>query len=156
MQLDFLRENIALLTIRTFDDNRLSGKYNFHDFLNASLNEIGLRKIHKLIINGLSFSTTADFSSVAKSDKRGTFIGEETGGGYYGNTSGETIKVELPNSKISIIIPKFKYINDVKASAYKDRGVIPDYIITPTIGQILLCKDVQLAKAIDMASGKVR
>ncbi|MBN8878154.1 MAG: hypothetical protein J0I32_11450 [Sphingobacteriales bacterium] len=220
LQLDLLPGNIALLTIRTFDDNRLSGKYNFHDFLNASFNEIGLRKIHKLIIdlrgnaggtdaygpllysylakkpfkyfssiestknkvslkenallgmqqpqknsfngkvffliNGLSFSTTADFSSIAKSDNRGTFIGEETGGGYYGNTSGETIKVELPNSKINIIIPKFKYINDVKASAYKDRGVIPDHIISPTIGQILLCKDVQLVKAIDMASGKVR
>ncbi|HEX2847821.1 MAG TPA: S41 family peptidase [Chitinophagaceae bacterium] len=220
LQLDFLPGNIALLTIRTFDDNRLSGKYNFSEFLSTSFSEIGIRKINKLIIdlrgnaggadsygallysyltkepfkyfssiesttnkvsskentllgmqqpqknsfsgkiffliNGLSFSTTADFSSIAKSNNRGKFIGEETGGGYYGNTSGETIKAELPNSKINIIIPKFKYINDVKASTYKDRGVIPDYIITPTIDHILLCKDVQLIKAIDMASGKVR
>ena len=218
LQLDFLQGNTALLTIKTFDDNRLSGKQPFRDFLDASFKEIDSKKATKLIIDlrknaggtdaygallysyltskpfkyflsvesttnkislkdnsllglqqpqnnpftgevyfltsGLSFSTTADFCSIAKSNNRGKFIGEETGGGYYGNTSGTTTKLELPNSKIEIIIPKFKYVNDVKKTNYKDRGVIPDYIITPTIDDVISHKDVQLDFAIKLAGKK--
>ena len=62
------------------------------------------------LINGLSFSATAEFCSIARSNKRGKFIGEETGGGYYGNTSGKFVDTTLPNSKISISIPTTKYV----------------------------------------------
>jgi C-terminal processing protease CtpA/Prc len=106
------------------------------------------------LINGLCFSTTADFCSMAKSNSRGKFIGEETGGGYYGNTSGQTMKVELPHSKVSITIPKFKYVNDVKKTKYADRGIIPDYTILPTIHEVILNKDVQLSFALKLARGK--
>ena len=106
------------------------------------------------LINGLCFSTTADFCAVAKSNNRGKFIGEETGGGYYGNTSGETIKVILPNSKINITIPKFKYVNDVKKTKYKDRGIIPDYPVIPEIEEVIQHKDVQLRFALQLAEGQ--
>ena len=106
------------------------------------------------MINGLCFSTTADFCSIAKSNNRGRFIGEETGGAYYGNTSGQTTKVELPNSKIDITIPKFKYVNDVKKIKYADRGIIPDYTILPTIHEVIPHKDVQLNLALKLAREK--
>jgi len=104
------------------------------------------------LINGLSFSTTSDFCAIAKSNRRGVFIGEETGGGYYGNTSGQTAKIELPNSRIQVIIPKIKYTNDVKEVYFSDRGVLPDYEVIPTIADIVTGKDTQLQKAIDLAS----
>lgn len=215
LQLDFPEKNTALLTIKTFDDNRLGGKQGFRDFLDTAFKEINSKKISRLIIdlrgnaggrdvygallysyltnkpfkyfrsiesttskinmdeefllgiqqpknnsfngevlfliNGLCFSTTADFCSIAKSNNRGKFIGEETGGGYYGNTSGQTTKVELPNSKISITIPKFKYVNDVKKSKYAARGIIPDYTILPTIHEVILHNDVQLSFALKLA-----
>lgn len=218
LQLDFPEKNIALLTVKTFDDNKLAGKQNFRDFLETSFKEINSRSVSELIIdlrgnaggadaygallysyltrkpfkyfysiesttnkitveensllglqqpknnsfngkvlfliNGLCFSTTADFCSIAKSNNRGKFIGEETGGGYYGNTSGQTTKVELPNSKIDIIIPKFKYVNDVKKIKYADRGIIPDYTILPTIHEVILHKDVQLSFALKLAREK--
>lgn len=215
LQLDFPENNIALLTIKTFDDRRLAGNQDFSGFLDAAFKEINSRKISALIvdlrgnaggadaygallysyltnkpfkyfrsiesttrkitakenfllgiqqpktnsfngkvlflINGLCFSTTADFCSIAKTNNRGSFIGEETGGGYYGNTSGETKQVELLNTKVSITIPKFKYVNDVKKSEYDDRGILPDYTIVPTIQEVILHKDVQLSLALKLA-----
>lgn len=100
------------------------------------------------LIDGLSFSCTADFCAIAKSNNRGKFVGEETAGAYYGNNSGQTIRLELPSSKIQVIIPKFRYINDVKKTRYVDRGVIPDYKVIPNINEILANKDVQLAYAV--------
>ncbi|MEB2778641.1 S41 family peptidase, partial [Algoriphagus sp. D3-2-R+10] len=102
------------------------------------------------IINGLSFSTTSDICAIAKSKNRGRFVGEETGGGYYGNTSGETFRTTLPNSKINIAIPKYKYSNAVKKAKYHDRGIIPDYFVIPSISDIIIGKDVQLEYALGL------
>jgi len=106
------------------------------------------------LINGKSFSTTAEFCAIAKSNKRGKFIGEETGGGYYGNTSGERTTIILPNSKIKINIPLTKYVMAVKKAKYKDRGIIPEYTISPTIDDIIHSKDVQLSAALKLAVRK--
>lgn len=74
------------------------------------------------LIDGLSFSTTAEFCSIAKSNNRGKFIGEETGGGYYGNISGNFIDTFLPNAKIIIYIPTTKYVMAVKKTNTKTGG----------------------------------
>ena len=106
------------------------------------------------LINGLSFSTTADFCAIAKSNSRGKFIGEETGGAYYGNTSGQTVITKLVNTGIDITIPKFKYVNDVAKSKYPDRGIIPDYSVMPTVVDVLKHQDVQLNFALKLIKGK--
>src|SRR5262249_51990443 len=49
-----------------------------------------------ILINGGSFSTTSEFLSHAHARKRGSFIGEESAGGYYGNTSGPGSLLTLP------------------------------------------------------------
>lgn len=53
-----------------------------------------------ILINGNSFSTTSEFLSHVHARKRATFIGEESGGGYYGNTSGPGMMLVLPNTKL--------------------------------------------------------
>ena len=102
------------------------------------------------IINGLCFSTTADFCAIAKSNKRGKFVGEETGGAYQGNTSGETFRMTLPNSNINISIPTHMYRNAVTKQKYSDRGIIPDYIVIPRIDDVIAGKDVQLDYALKL------
>lgn len=102
------------------------------------------------LINGLSFSTTSDICAIAKSHRRGKFVGEETGGAYYSNTSGETFQTTLPNSSISISIPKNMYSNSVKRTKYQDRGIIPDYIVLPSISDKLENRDVQLYYALKL------
>ena len=106
------------------------------------------------LINARSFSATAEFASIAKSNDRGIFIGEETGGGYYGNTSGARTTITLPNSKIRINIPLNKYSMAVKKSVYPDRGIIPDHIVLPTIDDILQNKDPQKEYAIRLSKNK--
>ncbi len=100
------------------------------------------------LIDGLSFSTTADFCAVAKSNRRGKFVGEETAGAYQGNNSGKTIRLELPNTKIQIVIPKFRYVNAVKRTRYFNRGVMPDHTIIPSLMDIIHQRDIQLNYAL--------
>ncbi len=107
-----------------------------------------------VLINGASFSVTSEFASVAHYLKRATFIGEETGGGYYGNNSGAFVIVTLPNSRLNIGIPMLAYYTAVKDYPYPDRGIIPDYEVKPGIQDILNDKDVVLefAKQLIIAS----
>lgn len=217
LQIEYKKNHIALLTIKTFSSARLNGaKEDFRGFLQSAFKEINSRKVKSLIIdlrdnsggddifgtllysylankpfkyfasvasttrelterdipglaiqqpnennfkgmvffltNGRSFSTTADVCAIAKSNGRGEFIGEETGGGYNGNTSGEIDKIILPNTKIIVSIPKLRYISAVKKTKYKDRGTIPDYIIVPSINDYLQHKDVQMEFVLKLAA----
>jgi len=103
------------------------------------------------LMDGRSFSATAEFAAIAKTNKRGLFIGEETGGGYYGNTSGGEAMVTLPNTQISCRIPLIKYTTAVKKAKYKDRGVIPDYPVYPTITDIVEKMDGQMEYTLKIA-----
>ncbi len=102
------------------------------------------------LIDGLSFSATAEFCAVARGNRRGKFIGQETGGGYEGNTSMQ-IDTTLPNTKTAISFGMIKYEMAVTKARYKGRGVIPNYIITPTISDIINKKDPQLDFAMTLA-----
>ena len=78
-----------------------------------------------------------------------TFIGEETGGAYYGNNSGDWINLTLPNTLIQISIPARNYLLSVSEYPEQDRGVIPDIDVSPTIENILNKKDTQLECALE-------
>src|SRR5207253_8434139 len=86
-----------------------------------------------ILINGNSFSTTSEFLSHAHAHKRATFIGEESGGGYYGNTSGPGAFLTLPNTRLQAYVPLMTYymaVRDYKAASH---GVVPDYPVPYTI-----------------------
>lgn len=83
-----------------------------------------------ILIDGGSFSTTADFVSVSKNIQAATVIGEETGGGAYGNTSGASKRVTLKNSRISVNIPMWKYHTAVEYKESIGHGVFPDNNVT--------------------------
>jgi hypothetical protein len=104
-----------------------------------------------ILINGRSFSTTSEFLSQAHFLKRATFIGEESGGGYYGNSSGAMPAVTLPHSKLVVRVPLLTYYMAV--SGYKDaaRGVIPDYPVQYSIAELLEGTDKELALALELA-----
>lgn len=74
---------------------------------------------------------------------KAVFIGEESGGGYYGNSS-VTPDLKLPNTQVRIEIPLMKYVMAVKDYQYADRGLMPNYIIVPTIKDKLENRDLEL------------
>ncbi|MEZ4888226.1 MAG: hypothetical protein R3E32_26085 [Chitinophagales bacterium] len=72
-------------------------------------------------------------------------MGEETGGGYQGNTSGLIPEEEL-SSGIVVAISLLKYVNVVDQKAHFGHGTIPAYPIVPSINIILNKKDLVLKK----------
>ncbi len=104
-----------------------------------------------VLMNGASFSTTAEFISQAHDRHRATFIGEESGGGYYGNSSGHDAVLVLPNTKLRVAIPLVTYQLALTPGRDPSHGVLPDYPVQRSIEDYLLGRDPEMALALDLA-----
>jgi C-terminal processing protease CtpA/Prc len=104
-----------------------------------------------VLIDGGTFSTAADFCAVTHHLKRATFIGEETGGTYYGNNSGVQPVLTLPNSKLRIRLPMYEYWNAVPGYDGKRRGMRPEYLVETKASTLLRGVDEQLELALKLA-----
>lgn len=100
-----------------------------------------------ILIDGLSFSATGETTSLFHYHKKAVFFGEECGSGYYGNTSGFMVMATLPNTRIRVQIPLVLYTMAVD-SYPKDRGIVPDVAVTPTIDDLLAGRDPVMEKAL--------
>jgi len=103
-----------------------------------------------ILINGASFSATGEFTSVVHHHGRATFVGEECGAGYYGNTSGMMVGVTLPNSGISVRVPLVRYTMAVSGYEPTDRGLIPEHHVEFTIEDLLAGRDTVLEYALGL------
>ncbi|MDB4902555.1 MAG: periplasmic protease [Mucilaginibacter sp.] len=97
-----------------------------------------------VLINGGCFSTASECISMIHSNTNAVFIGEESGGGYYGNNSGIVPEMTLPVTKIRVAIPLMMYMMAVKDYQFKDHGLYPNYRVIPTIADKLKGKDPEL------------
>jgi hypothetical protein len=97
-----------------------------------------------VLINGGCFSTASECISMIHSNTNAVFIGEESGGGYYGNNSGIVPEMTLPVTKIRVAIPLMMYMMAVKDCQFKDHGLYPNYRVIPTIADKLKGKDPEL------------
>jgi len=88
-----------------------------------------------VIISPVTYSGGSEFSNMMYSRGLATFVGQETGGGYLGNTSGYSEELELPHSKIRIKIPALQFIMNVEPTLPFGAGVIPDHVVIPTFEQ---------------------
>jgi C-terminal processing protease CtpA/Prc len=104
-----------------------------------------------VFIDGGSFSGAADLAALIHHLKRGTFIGEETGGGYYGNSSGKLPTVTLPNSGLKLQLPLYGYWNAVAGDDGERRGTRPDYVVPTNLSAVLQGQDEQLNTALKLA-----
>ena len=106
-----------------------------------------------ILIDGGSFSATADFAATAAFHQRATFIGEETGGVAEGNNSGVEIGLTLPESHLHLGIPIYAYVNAVDKGNH-GRGTIPAHIVTQRIDYLARGRDtaLELARALIRAA----
>lgn len=104
-----------------------------------------------VLINGGSFSTTAELLTQLHDKKRAVFVGEESAGAYHGNSSGKDAVLELPNSGLHVGIPLMTYTLAVSSEHAVGRGVMPDHVIEPTIDDYLNNRDPQLDRALSLA-----
>lgn len=105
-----------------------------------------------VLTDGGTYSTAADFCAVTHHLKRATFIGEETGGCYYGNNSGIMPKVTLPKSKFQVRLPIYEYWNAVSGDEGRRRGTLPDHMVKTKIVNLLRGVDEQLDLALKLAA----
>src|SRR6185369_11476709 len=76
-------------------------------------------------------------------------VGEETGGGAYGNTAWLIPDVTLPETKIRFRLPLFRLVID-KNYPKNGKGVQPEVEVTPTVDAVRRGADYKLDKVIEM------
>jgi C-terminal processing protease CtpA/Prc len=130
------------------------GKYHWVGHPNWGINQPSqpmFRGKVLVLINGRSFSTTSEFLSHMHFNKRATFIGEESGGGYYGNTSGYMPTITLPHSGLRLELPVMAYYMAVSGYKEASRGVIPDHPVPYTIAELIAGRDKEMELALKLA-----
>jgi hypothetical protein len=104
-----------------------------------------------ILIGGNSFSATTLFAGSLKGQKNITLVGEETGGGYYGNTAWIIPDVTLPNTGLRFRLPRFRMVVN-KDREKNGRGVVPDVWARPTAEAIRDGIDFKAMKVRDLIS----
>ena len=98
-----------------------------------------------LIISEKTFSAGVVFAAVFKANGFGLTIGRETSGRI--SFCSDPIVIELPNSKLKSSIPSAIY---TLPGENPDHGVIPDIVVSRTIDDYRLGKDVEMEKVRDL------
>ncbi|WP_313361328.1 S41 family peptidase [Empedobacter sp.] len=102
-----------------------------------------------ILCSGKTYSGGSEFVSIAKSYSNAIIIGEETGGGFYGQTSGSYVQLLLPNSQLKVRIPLLKFYTTFTSDKIPfGRGVIPDYEVEPTFEEYINGTDSELEFAL--------
>jgi C-terminal processing protease CtpA/Prc len=97
-----------------------------------------------LLQGGYSFSATTMFISQLKGQSNIKTIGEETGGGFYGNSAMHIPTIRLPNTGLQISLPLYRLVMD--AHRPKGRGIIPDIPVYPSSEAIKKGIDLKMVK----------
>lgn len=98
-----------------------------------------------ILTGGNTFSAATLFAQKVKGQNNVTIVGEEAGGGAYGNNAWLIPDVTLPITKVRFRLPLFRLVMD--ASIPKaGRGVMPEVEALPTVKDIRLNKDYKLDK----------
>ncbi len=135
--------NIGLLLVT---HKREDGKYHFgywerHTFMPKRKNHFD-GKVY-VLTNGLTFSASALFCGAVKGQQNIILAGEETGGGWYGNSGIMIPNITLPNTKLKVRLPFFRLVQ-YQHIATKGTGVIPDVYIGTNWRDILNGVDTKI------------
>ncbi|HYM95299.1 MAG TPA: S41 family peptidase, partial [Chitinophagaceae bacterium] len=102
-----------------------------------------------VITGGNSFSATTLFVNAIIKQKNVTVVGEETGGGAYGNSAWLIPEVRLPDTRIHFRLPLFRLVID-KNIPKNGQGIQPEIESTPTIEAIRHGKDFKFDKVMEL------
>jgi C-terminal processing protease CtpA/Prc len=96
-----------------------------------------------VITNGLTFSASSLFCNAVKGQQNVTLVGENTGGGWYGNSGIMIPDIVLPNTKLRVRLPVFRLVQ-YHHVATKGTGVIPDVYVGPTLESVRKSSDPKM------------
>ena len=140
----YIQHNLAIQALMPFlTKKRKDGFYHFgyferHRFSPKKKNHFDGRTY--ILTSGYSFSATTLFINAVKGQPGVTVVGEETGGGAYGNSAWEIPTAVLPNTRIRLKLPLFRMVMD-KNGPNNGRGIFPDVEVGATPESIRLNYD---------------
>jgi C-terminal processing protease CtpA/Prc len=98
-----------------------------------------------LVTGGYTFSAATLVTGELKGQENVTVVGEETGGGAYGNSAMHLPVITLPNSKVRVVLPLYRLVIDANRKK-TGRGVFPDVEVGPSSVAIKNGTDAKMEK----------
>lgn len=102
-----------------------------------------------ILTGGNSFSATTLFASALVKQENVIVVGEETGGGAYGNSAWLIPDVTLPETGLRFRLPLFRLVID-KSVPKNGKGVQPEVASLPTVEAIRRNADFKVEKVMEM------
>jgi hypothetical protein len=143
----FNRLFMAFFTTRKKDGHYHFGYFERHYFKPKKKNHYD-GKVY-ILTGGNSFSATTLFASSVIRQENVVVVGEETGGGAYGNSAWLIPDVTLPRTGVRFRLPLFRLVID-KDMPKDGKGVQPEVASLPTIEAIRRNADYKLEKALQL------
>jgi Peptidase family S41 len=135
-----------------FTKKKKDGYYHFgyfeRHYFKAKKNNHYNGKVY-IVTGGNSYSATTLFASALIKQDNVTVVGEETGGGAYGNSAWLIPDVTLPETGIRFRLPLFRLVID-KTIPKDGRGVQPEIASLPTIDAIRRNADFKVEKVMEL------
>ncbi len=119
--------------------------------------ENNLRRPHPMAFDGNVFvitnnnvlSAASNFVAMIKDSKRGTIVGEETGGGYNSHNGFTRLLYKMPNTGLLLEFSAVKVQHYLVHPQLNKYGIEPDYPISTTLNDIIENQDPQMAYIMD-------
>ena len=102
-----------------------------------------------VLTGGYSFSATTMFLANIKGQANVTLLGEETGGGYYGNNGVFIPEMVLPHTKLRVRLPLYRIVNN-HTIPFNGSGVLPDVEVKATAESIRWNRDPKMEKVLEL------
>ncbi|HVZ56297.1 MAG TPA: S41 family peptidase [Chitinophagaceae bacterium] len=102
-----------------------------------------------LLTGGNSFSATSLMAQTVRREKRVLIVGEETGGGAYGNSAWLIPDVRLPFTRTRFRLPLFRLVIDHQVP-HTGHGVLPEVEALPTVEAVRRGEDFKMNKALEL------
>lgn len=134
---------------------RKDGYYHFGLYENKKFKPKGKNHFDGttyILTGGNTFSAASLFAKSLRDQENVTVVGEETGGGAYGNTAWLIPDVTLPNTGVRFRLPLFRLVIDKNED--KGRGVQPEVPALPTWEAIRHNEDYKMEKVKELIRAK--
>lgn len=106
-----------------------------------------------VLINGQTFSASTLFCNAVKGQAGITLVGEEAGGGWYGNNGIMIPDITLPNTHLRVRLPLFRLVQ-YKHVQKDGSGVMPDLYVPTSYEALLKGYDKKLQVVMEMIRKK--
>ena len=105
-----------------------------------------------ILINGLTFSASTLFCNAIEDQANVLTVGEESGGGWYGNSGVLIPSMTLPHTQLRVRLPFFRLVQ-YRHVEQKGSGVLPELYIGPNWRDMLNGVDTKLEAVKKIISG---